>query len=133
MRYVRFGQGIVIAVADATHGRLDAGLGQALGVLDGQVLNGGLPCSAAAGVARATGDQHPEPRGDHVAPSGDVLGDPGQDAAPPEHRPPESRDDLLQPSDFLGEVGGLRARGSEQHLQRRLVGERCGPGVGVRG
>ena len=34
----RYRQGVVVAVADAAHGRLDAGLGKALGILDGQVL-----------------------------------------------------------------------------------------------
>jgi hypothetical protein len=34
------GQGIVVAVADAAHRGLDAGLGQALGVLDGHILGG---------------------------------------------------------------------------------------------
>ena len=28
----RFGQSVVVAVADATHGRLDTGLGEALGI-----------------------------------------------------------------------------------------------------
>jgi hypothetical protein len=32
------GEGIVVAVAEAAHGRLDAGLGQALGGLDRQVM-----------------------------------------------------------------------------------------------
>ena len=33
-----FGEGVVVAVADASHGRLDAGFGQALGVFDRHVL-----------------------------------------------------------------------------------------------
>jgi hypothetical protein len=32
------GQGVVVAVADATDGRLDPGLGQALGVFDREVM-----------------------------------------------------------------------------------------------
>src|SRR3984957_16658441 len=35
-----FGESIVVRVADATHRRLDAGLRQALGVSDGDVLGG---------------------------------------------------------------------------------------------
>ena len=34
----RFGEGVVVAVADAADRRLDAGLGQALGVFDRDVL-----------------------------------------------------------------------------------------------
>ena len=34
-----FGQGVVVAVADATDGGLDAGIGQALGVFYGNVLH----------------------------------------------------------------------------------------------
>jgi hypothetical protein len=33
-----FGQGVVIAVADAAHRRFDAGIGQSLGVANGQIL-----------------------------------------------------------------------------------------------
>ena len=33
-----FGQGAVVAVADAANGGLDVGLGQALGIMDGDVL-----------------------------------------------------------------------------------------------
>jgi hypothetical protein len=42
------GQGVVIAVADAADGRLDPGLGQALGVLDRDMLTAAVAVSRAA-------------------------------------------------------------------------------------
>lgn len=36
----RLGQSVVVAVADAADRRLDAGLGEAFGVLDGYILGG---------------------------------------------------------------------------------------------
>ena len=39
----RLGQGVVIRIANAPHRLLDAGLGQAFGVADGQVLRSPVP------------------------------------------------------------------------------------------
>lgn len=44
------GESVVVAVADAAHGRFDAGLAQPLGVADGQVLR---PAVGMVGEARA--------------------------------------------------------------------------------
>jgi len=50
-----FGESIVVRVADATHRRLDAGLGQALGVSDGDVL-GGFKRSSQHDLCRLIGE-----------------------------------------------------------------------------
>ena len=72
----RLGQGVVVAVADAADRGLDAGLGQALGVADRDVLDAAVAVmDEAAAAGRAGGRAAPAPghraRSRH-APSGDT-------------------------------------------------------------
>ena len=51
----RFGEGIVVRVADAADGRLDSGFGEALGVFDRNIL-GGFKRSSQHDLCRLIGE-----------------------------------------------------------------------------
>src|SRR5208283_2425012 len=82
------GEGVVVAVADAADGRLDAGLGEALGVFDRDVLHAAVAVMDEGAAAKGTAlAQSLLERVEHEARMRRARG------APPDDTPGEGVDD----------------------------------------